>query len=262
MRTVTVIGKEDDDRDTKKTIVYELRSLALSVGFEDIRVVREFTHLPALPVISSVEEFSLSLDLPWNRPNDFFAGIETASRDVDVIHNMGWWMGSSISYRGFEVLYDLRPQSHLTFADILTNYPHYPTYTSNELSWIIQDVEGYHGETILRDTPHANIELLPVWEHALHLAKIVRGLGAACPSLAEFNWYVQAEEIDDDAEDDVGYVYRDPMWKWNILRNNDASVRFVNGHLYWKGGLRGDPPPLRTLVGREASAAVARNDPV
>ncbi|KAL0946070.1 hypothetical protein HGRIS_012343 [Hohenbuehelia grisea] len=136
-------------------------------------------------VISSVEEFSLSLDLPWNRPYDSstytftpcFAtwtrlrrltlGIEISSQDVDVIHNMGWWMGSSISYRGIEELCDLRPSSHLTFAGILTNYPHYPTYTSNGLSWIIQNVEGYHGETVLRDTLHANIELLPVWEHAL-----------------------------------------------------------------------------------------------
>jgi hypothetical protein len=89
------------------------------------------------------------------------------------------------------------------------------------------------------------ILLMPAWEaiNEPKMASKVRQLAKACPTLKDFEWYMDWRDVADSG----------PVWNWKIHRDQtpERNLRMSSGHLFWKGCPRGDPPPLLTLVGTE-----------
>ena len=97
-----------------------------------------------------------------------------------------------------------------------------------------------------RDDPNL---LFWAWEahNYTRVAKAVRSIAEARPTLEEFDWHVAQE-----AELLMGVV----VWRWCIHRQTDGSIKSIDGQLWWTGGPRGDPPPFLALVGQEREQAV------
>jgi hypothetical protein len=95
------------------------------------------------------------------------------------------------------------------------------------------------------DVPDEEVLIMPAWEAANEpkMASKVRLLAKACPTLEEFEWYMDWTDQAEDA----------PLWNWKIRRDKtpERKLHMISGHLFWKGSPRGDPPPLLTLVGTE-----------
>ncbi|GJE84948.1 hypothetical protein PsYK624_010240 [Phanerochaete sordida] len=97
-----------------------------------------------------------------------------------------------------------------------------------------------------RDDPHL---LFWAWEahNYTRVAKAVRSIAAARPTLQEFDWHIAQE---------AGLLLGVVVWKWRIQRRADGSIRSIDGQLWWTGGPRGDPPPFLALVGQEREKAI------
>lgn len=93
--------------------------------------------------------------------------------------------------------------------------------------------------------------LMRAWEtrHYHRVARHVRTIAEACPSLEEFEWYL----IDDKQECETYMAVR---WMWRVRRDRMGQIKLVSGELAWTNCMHGDPPRFYMLVGEELRRAL------
>lgn len=89
------------------------------------------------------------------------------------------------------------------------------------------------------------VELMVLWEerHHVRVARAMRMIADSAPKLVELRWYVLRDRLK---------AVHAPLWRWRITRESKKDeVTMIVGDLTWKGSMRGEPDPIRTLVGQE-----------
>jgi hypothetical protein len=98
---------------------------------------------------------------------------------------------------------------------------------------------------------HEDTCLMQLWKetHENAMAFCVRHLASNCITLEVFEWRMRPQEFGTDEDDeelfdtaDIG-TYSHPLWRWNIHRRSDGSMRMVSGYLTWNGQPNHPPSP-------------------
>ncbi|TCD66484.1 hypothetical protein EIP91_001309 [Steccherinum ochraceum] len=99
--------------------------------------------------------------------------------------------------------------------------------------------------------------LMDIWErrHCPKVASYVSYLAQCCPTLEQVDWYPKGGD---------GLYYSTVRWSWKIVRKTyngrhcPDKIR-VSGQLAWAGCPRGEPHPLKMLVGQELEHYLSRS---